>query len=158
MIIRCGIASELHLQSPKLLDPLREALRYKLYSIRTEKVYVYWARLFIRFHGLKDPKDMGGADVMAIFTWLTNERKVAVSTHKQALSALLFLYRVVLKVELPWMGCVCGSMTSTLVVTRSLFALARAIKFGGGCCRKYEPGQPSPLQCGPFRSPFYPDS
>ena len=104
MINKCGISSELHLQSPKLLDPLREALRYKHYSIRTEQVYVYWARLFIRFHGLKHPKDMGGAEVTAFLTWLTNERQVAVSTHKQALSALLFLYRVVLKVELPWMG------------------------------------------------------
>ena len=94
----------LPLQSPKLLDQLREALRYKHYSIRTEQVYVYWARLFIRFHGLKHPKDMGGAEVTAFLTWLTNERQVAVSTHKQALSALLFLYRVVLKVELPWMG------------------------------------------------------
>lgn len=92
------------LQSPKLLDQLREALRYKHYSIRTEKTYVYWARLFIRFHGLKHPKDMGGVEVTAFLTWLTNERQVAVSTHKQALSALLFLYRAVLKVELPWMG------------------------------------------------------
>jgi len=93
-----------NLHSPKLLDQLREAIRYKHYSIRTEETYVYWARLFIRFHGLKHPKDMGGAEVSAFLIWLTNERQVAVSTHKQALSALLFLYRVVLKIELPWMG------------------------------------------------------
>lgn len=92
------------MQSPKLLDQLREALRYKHYSIRTEKTYVYWAGLLIRFDGLKHPKDMGGVEVTAFLTCLTNGRQVGFSTHKQALSALLFLYRVVLKAELPWMG------------------------------------------------------
>ena len=71
--------------------------------MRTEEVYVYWARWFIRFHGVRHPAEMGAAEVQAFLSYLSNERKVSVSTHKQALCALLFLYKQVLQVELPWM-------------------------------------------------------
>jgi site-specific recombinase XerD len=73
------------------------------YSLRTEQNYVYWIRWFIRWHGVRHPKDMGGKEVEAFLSMLANERKVAPSTHRQALSALLFLYKEVLDVELPWM-------------------------------------------------------
>jgi integron integrase len=73
------------------------------YSLRTEQAYVFWVRRFIRFHRLRHPRDMGAADVEAFLTHLVTERKVASSTHKQALAAILFLYRQVLDVDLPWL-------------------------------------------------------
>ncbi|MGB7989041.1 MAG: integron integrase [Candidatus Methylophosphatis roskildensis] len=91
------------LKSVKVLDQLRERIRYLHYSIRTEEAYVYWVRAFIRFHGLRHPATMGGAEVEAFLSWLANGRSVAASTHKQALSALLFFYRKVLGADLPWM-------------------------------------------------------
>ena len=92
------------LVSTRLLDQLRERLRYMHYSIRTEQVYVYWVRGFVRFHGLRHPARMGREEVVAFLSYLANERQVSPSTHKQALSALLFLYRHVLDGELPWMA------------------------------------------------------
>lgn len=89
--------------STRLLDQLRERIRYRHYSIRTEQSYVYWVRAFVRFHGMRHPRDMGGREVSAFLSWLAAERGVAVSTHKQALSALLFLYREILEIDLPWM-------------------------------------------------------
>ena len=91
------------LQSTRLLDQLRESIRYRHYSLRTEQAYVYWVRWFIRFHGLKHPKDMGATEVEAFLRYLATERKSSASTHKVALSALLYLYKEVLNIELPWM-------------------------------------------------------
>lgn len=92
------------LQAVRLLDQVRERIRYKHYSYRTEQQYVYWVRAFVRFHGVRHPREMGAAEVERFLTWLAAERKVAVSTHKQALSALIFLYRHVLGVDLPWLA------------------------------------------------------
>jgi integron integrase len=92
------------LKSVKLLDQLRERIRYLHYSLRTEDTYVHWARAFIHFHGLRHPATLGGTEVEAFLSWLANSRKVSASTHKQALSALLFLYNKVLGVDLPWMA------------------------------------------------------
>jgi integron integrase len=91
------------LQSTRLLDRVRERARYLHYSLSTEKAYLYWVRFFIRWHHLKHPRDMGAAEVEAFLTMLATERKVSTSTHNQALSALLFLYREVLDIKLPWM-------------------------------------------------------
>ncbi len=90
-------------RSPRLLDQLRERLRYRHYSLSTEKLYVYWARFFIRFHGLRHPREMGATEIEAFLSHLANERQVSPATHKQALAALLFLYREVLDQDLPWM-------------------------------------------------------
>jgi integron integrase len=90
-------------QSTRLLGQVREQARYLHYSLRTEKAYVYWVRLFVRWHGLKHPRDMGPAEVQAFLTMLASERNVSSSTHNQALSALLFLYREVLGIDLPWL-------------------------------------------------------
>ena len=92
------------LRAPRLLDQLRERIRYLHYSRSTEDIYVYWCRSFIRFHGLRHPRDMGGPEVEAFLTWLADERQVASATHKQALSALLFLYTKVLELDLPWVA------------------------------------------------------
>jgi integron integrase len=91
------------LQSSRLLDQVRELIRYCHYSLRTEQNYVYWIRFFIRFSGLRHPQTMGVQAVEAFLTHLASERKVSPATHRQALSALLFLYRQVLDVQLPWM-------------------------------------------------------
>ena len=91
------------LKSAKVLDQLRERIRYLHYSIRTEEVYVYWVRAFIRFHGRRHPNELGSDEVEAFLSWLANTRRVAASTHKQALSALLFFYGKVLGMDLPWM-------------------------------------------------------
>ncbi|MBC7788775.1 MAG: phage integrase N-terminal SAM-like domain-containing protein [Anaerolineae bacterium] len=92
------------LRAPNILDQLRERLRYLHYSQRTEQVYVHWCRAFIRFHGIRHPREMSGAEVETFLSWLALERKVAASTHTQALSALLFLYGKVLCIHLPWMA------------------------------------------------------
>ena len=89
---------------PRLLDALREQIRYLHYSLRTEDAYVHWVRAFIRFHERRHPAEMGAAEVEAFLTWLAVERQVAPRTHQQALSALLFLYQKVLRLDLPWMG------------------------------------------------------
>ena len=88
---------------PRLLTQVRERIRLHHFALSTEKVYVHWIRFFIRFHGLRHPETMGRAEVEAFLTHLASERNVAASTHRQALSALLFLYREVLGVELRWM-------------------------------------------------------
>lgn len=87
----------------RLLEQLREMIRYRHYSIRTEDAYLYWVKQFIHWHGLKHPADLTGVEVQAFLSHLANDRKVAASTHRQALSALLFLYKDVLGQELPWM-------------------------------------------------------
>jgi hypothetical protein len=79
--------------APRLLDQMRDCIRYKHYSLRTEKAYLFWVRHFIRFHGLTHPKTMGGPEIEGYLTHLATVRKVAPSTHKQALAAILFLYR-----------------------------------------------------------------
>ncbi len=88
---------------PKLLDRLRDALRVRHYSIRTEQSYVDWVRRFILFHGKRHPVDMGKEEVTQFLTHLAVERNVAPSTQNQALCALLFLYREVLGEALPWL-------------------------------------------------------
>ena len=88
----------------RLLDQLRSQIRYLHYSIRTEQAYVHWVQAFVRFHGMRHPAGLGGGDVEAFLTWLACEQQVSVSTHKQALSALLFLYQKVLCQSMPWMN------------------------------------------------------
>lgn len=82
---------------------MRKRARYLHYSLRTEKAYLYWIRFFVRWHGLRHPRDMGAPEVEAFLTMLATQRHVSASTHNQALSAILFLYRHVLGLELPWM-------------------------------------------------------
>lgn len=89
--------------APRLLDQVRERIRYKHYSIRTERVYVEWVKRFVLFHKKRHPRDMGASEVEAFLSHLANEGNVAAATHQQALSALLFLYKEVLGVALPWL-------------------------------------------------------
>lgn len=89
---------------PKLLDQLREALRSRHYSRRTEQTYCSWVKRFIYFHNVRHPQDMAEPEINAFLTYLAVKEKVAASTQNQALSALLFLYRHVLGREIGDLG------------------------------------------------------
>ena len=91
-------------QPPRLLDRVRERIRFKHYSLRTEDSYVQWIKRFILFHGKRHPAEMGAVEVEAFLTHLAVEGNVAASTQNQARSALLFLYKEVLGSELPWLN------------------------------------------------------
>jgi len=99
-------ASEGYARPPRLLDQLRDRLRSLHYSIRTEQVYVDWVRRFILYHGKRHPLEMGATEVEGFLTHLAVERNVSAGTQNQARSALLFLYREVLGVALPWLTSV----------------------------------------------------
>lgn len=88
---------------PKLLEQVRSKLRTKHYSYRTEQQYVGWIRRFILHYDKRHPKEISGTEVERFLTHLAVERRVSASTQNQALSAILFLYRQVLDVELPWL-------------------------------------------------------
>ena len=90
----------------RLLDQLTERCRVKHYSLRTERAYRDWVRRFILANGKRHPRDMGATEVEAFLSRLATESDVAASTQNQALSALLFLYREVLRIDLPWMESV----------------------------------------------------
>jgi len=87
---------------PKLLDRLRDAIRTRHYSPRTEEAYVMWVRRFILYHNKRHPSSMGAEEVNAFLTTLAVDQDVAAPTQAQALSAILFLYRHVLDDPLPW--------------------------------------------------------
>jgi integron integrase len=93
-------------QQPRLLEQVRNAIRVRHYSYRTEQAYVDWVRRFVLHHGKRHPREMGGEEVTAYLTHLARERNVSASTQGQALAALLFLYKAVLGIELPWMDSI----------------------------------------------------
>ena len=88
---------------PKLLDQVRDLIRLKHYSIRTEQAYLGWIRRFILFHHKRHPREMGKAEIEAFLTHLAVQENVAASTQNQAMNAILFLYRHVLKQDLDWL-------------------------------------------------------
>lgn len=98
--------------SPKLLDRLRAEIRLRHYSLRTEESYVGWVRRFILFHHKRHPAEMGAGEVKEFLSWLASARDVSSSTQNQAKSALLFLYREVLHIELPWLDEVIAAKAS----------------------------------------------
>ena len=135
-----------HPRPPKLLDQLREALRLRHYSLRTEESYADWARRFILFHGKRHPKDLGVAEVQAFLSHLAVARQVSASTQNQAKAALLFLYKQVLGVDLPWLNEVVqakerrrlpvvlspGEVRSLLDQLEGTMGLAAALLYGTG--------------------------
>lgn len=88
-------------RSPKLIEQVREVMRFQHYSIRTEEAYIQWIRRYIYFHNKRHPRDMGADEITRYLTHLAVNRKVTASTQNQAFSALLFLYKKVLQMELP---------------------------------------------------------
>lgn len=131
---------------PKLLDQVREKLRVKHYAIRTEQTYVDWIKRYILFHDKRHPKEMGAADIEAFLTHLAVAGKVASSTQNQAKSALLFLYREVLEIELPWLDKVTQAKApkrlpvvltvsetqAVLSRIKGIHALIAGLLYGGG--------------------------
>ena len=88
---------------PRLLERVRQSLRVQHYSLRTEESYLYWIRYYIRFHKKRHPETMSEKEIECFLTHLAVNKKVSPSTQNQALSAILYLYKKVLKVELPWL-------------------------------------------------------
>ena len=93
------MADLLEKREPKLLDRVREALRVRHMSLRTEKAYLHWIRRYILFHGKRHPREMGEQEINGFLTHLAVDGQVSASTQTQALCALLFLYRNVLDRE-----------------------------------------------------------
>ena len=85
--------------SKKLLDRVRDLIRLKHYSIRTEKAYISWIKRYIFFHNIRHPKDMGKSEIEAFLSHLAVDLNVAASSQDQAFNALLFLYRDILGIE-----------------------------------------------------------
>lgn len=90
-------------QPPRLLDEIRARIRAKHYSRRTEESYTHWIKRFILFHNKRHPRQMGAPEIEAFLSGLATVRNVSASTQNQALAALLFLYKEVFGVELPWL-------------------------------------------------------
>jgi integron integrase len=98
-----SLANRSKTNKPKLLDQVRDVIRRKHYSIRTEQAYVDWIKRFIVYHGKRHPSEMAEEQVAQFLTHLARDLNVAPSTQNQALSALLFLYKEVLKHEIGWL-------------------------------------------------------
>ncbi|HEY8329609.1 MAG TPA: integron integrase [Rhodanobacter sp.] len=133
-------------KTPRLLDQVRARLRLKHYSLRTEQAYVGWVRRFILANDKRHPRDMGVAEVEGFLSTLATQGQVAAGTQNQALSALLFLYREVLSIELPWMETVVRAkrpqrvpvvlsrdeVTRLLAMLDGCFALMASLLYGSG--------------------------
>jgi integron integrase len=114
---------------PRLLDQVRERIRFKHYSLRTEQAYVDWIRRFVLFHGKRHPSVLGAREIEVFLTHLAAARNVSASTQNQAQSDLLFLYREVLDIELPWLdGIVRAKASMRLPVVLTKPEVARIIR------------------------------
>lgn len=92
-------------KQPKLLDQVRSAIRIRHYSIRTEKAYIQWIKRYIHFHNIRHPEEMGEKEINQFLSYLAEKEKVSASTQNQALCAIVFLYKHVLKIDLENFGC-----------------------------------------------------
>jgi len=131
---------------PKLLDQVRDKLRVKHYSIRTEQTYTDWIKRYIYYHGKRHPKDMGAREIEAFLTHLAVDGKVSASTQNLAKSSILFLYREVLEIQLPWLENVTqakapkrlpvvltvSEVQSVLSRLKGAHALIASLLYGGG--------------------------
>jgi len=111
-----------HSAGPRLLDRVRDRIRAKHYSIRTEHAYLEWIKRFVRFHGKRHPSELGAEHVEAFLTHLAIDLNLAAASQNQAQSALLFMYKEVLGYELPWLSNIVRARQTThvpIVLTRS---------------------------------------
>ena len=88
------------MQKRKLLDQVRDKIRFKHYSIKTEQSYIGWMKRYIIFHNKRHPQEMGKDEIEQFLTWLAVKQKVSPTTQNQAFSALLFLYREIFKIDM----------------------------------------------------------
>lgn len=114
-------------QSPRLLDRVRDRIRVLHYSRSTEKTYLHWIVGFIHFHRNRHPKEMGAAEVEAYLSYLATARDVAAGTQNQAMHAILFLYKQVLGIDLPWLDGVTRAKESKRIPTVLTQAETRAL-------------------------------
>ncbi|MFO1042264.1 MAG: integron integrase [Planctomycetaceae bacterium] len=114
-------------EQPRLLDQVRAKMRVAHYSIRTESAYVDWIKRFIVFHNKRHPREMGAAEITSFLTELAVNGNVTASTQNQALSALLFLYRIVLEVQLPLIDAVRANAPRRLPVVLSVDEVRRVL-------------------------------
>lgn len=122
-------------QAPRLLDQVRARLRLRHYSLRTEQAYVAWIRRFVLANGRRHPRGLGLVEVEAFLSGLATQGRVSAGTQNQALSALLFLYREVLDIELPWMeGLVRAKRPRRIPVVLSQEEVARLLSALEGPC------------------------
>ena len=108
----CTALNDTPAKSPKLLNRVRDRLRVKHYAYRTEQTYVHWIRRFIYFHDKRHPQDMSAPEVEAFLSHLATARDVSASTQNQAMHAILFLYREVLEIKLPWLDGITRAKTA----------------------------------------------
>lgn len=141
-----GLAGVTEGKTPRLLDQVRARLRLRHYSLRTEQAYVGWIRRFILASDKRHPRDMGVAEVEGFLSRLATQGQVAAGTQNQALSALLFLYRDVLSIDLPWMETIVRAkrpqrvpvvlsrdeVTRLLAMMDGCFALMASLLYGSG--------------------------
>lgn len=113
--------------APRLLDQVRERIRVLHYSRATEKTYIHWILAFIRFHGRRHPLEMGAQEVEAYLSHLATDREVAAGTQNQAMHAILFLYKQVLGIELPWLDGITRAKPSKRLPTVLTQAETRAL-------------------------------
>ncbi len=122
-------------ERPGLFSVAREEIRTRHLAFRTEQAYLQWMRRYVAFHRRRHPRDMGAPEVEAFLTHLAVESKVGASTQNQALAALLFLYRQVLKVQLPWLGNVTrASRSKRLPVVLSVAEVRSVLAQLDGTC------------------------
>ncbi|WP_146395918.1 integron integrase [Pseudobythopirellula maris] len=126
-IYRAPEAGAIIAQPPRLLDAVREALRAKHYAYRSEQAYVYWARRYILFHDKRHPREMGGPEIERFLTHLAVQQNVSASTQTQALCALLFLYKHVLKIDLPSLDAVRARRPKRLPVVLAQCEVSRLL-------------------------------
>ncbi len=116
---------------PRLMDKVRETLRLHRYALTTERTYCHWIKRFIRHHDRRHPRDMGAAEVEAFLSHLATAEHVAASTQNQAMHAILFLYKQVLGVDLPWLDNVARAKESkrlpVVLTQRETMALLRHV-------------------------------
>jgi integron integrase len=131
---------------PRLLERVRQVVRIKHYSIRTEQAYLQWIRRYIHFHRKRHPRELGADALSAFLSDLAVRGNVSASTQNQALNAILFMYRDVLKIKLPWIQDVQrakrpqrlpvvltrGEVKSVLAQLEGTVWLMAGITYGGG--------------------------
>ena len=107
-------------QPPRLFDQVRQVARLKHFSLKTEKFYIHYIKDFILFHNKRHPREMGVDEIRAYLSHFAVVKKVAASTQNVALSALLFLYRQVLQIELPYIDRIERAQPSQRIPSYSL--------------------------------------
>ena len=121
------VKSDMAPAKPRLLDQVRQRICVKHYSRSTEKTYIHWIKAFIHFHNLRHPRDMGAAEVEAYLSHLATAREVAAGTQNQAMHAILFLYKEVLGIDLPWLNGITRAKPSQRLPTVLTQAEAQAL-------------------------------